>query len=307
MAIGLTAPALEAPCDFWQPERAAALDLQREKCTLINTPPTDGSYGWAWVAGCPNWQELLWRIAAAAKAVRPEGVIVVSTAREQGGDRLVKLGPELLWQESKQKSRIVAFTPKAAATAPLDEWLRAGTIHKNETTGYFTCAGLYGWEKIDTGSKLLLEHLPEKLAGRVADLGSGYGFLSCEIAKRGAHQLHVVELDRRGLEASRLNLEALSDVSTAVQYHWMDITQEMPPSPLDHVVMNPPFHREARTARELGLAFVERASQLLESGGSLWMVANQALDYEWLLGEKFQTSKKIIQKDGFKVLWARKA
>ncbi|MCB7212868.1 methyltransferase, partial [Lactiplantibacillus plantarum] len=41
--------------------------------------------------------------------------------------------------------------------------------------------GVFAWDRIDPASALLAEHLPADLAGRAADLGAGYGYLSREL------------------------------------------------------------------------------------------------------------------------------
>ena len=50
--------------------------------------------------------------------------------------------------------------------------------------------GIYGWQKIDRGSALLIEQLSDVLASmarapkRLADLGCGYGYLSIMAAQQ---------------------------------------------------------------------------------------------------------------------------
>ena len=285
--------------DYWQPHRGRALELLSAGKKVLETPAA-GLYDWAWVLGCPNWKEFLWRVATAARSLKPGAPLVMAVPRDQGADRLPKLFPERLWQDSKHKARVLAMPAQRVEGAP---WLEAGALHRSPATDYYTCAGLYGWDKIDAGSSLLVENLPERLAGRVADLGCGYGYLSCAAAQKGCHQLEVVDVDRRALGACRLNLE---NFTCKCRYHWLDLTSEALPGLVDHVIMNAPFHYDAKSARELGLTFVERAFQALEPGGELWMVANQAIDYEHLLATRFQSFKELARRQGFKVLYARK-
>jgi 16S rRNA (guanine1207-N2)-methyltransferase len=44
--------------------------------------------------------------------------------------------------------------------------------------------GVFGWDKADQGSQLLLQHIPRNLSGRGADFGCGYGFLSSAIMQQ---------------------------------------------------------------------------------------------------------------------------
>ncbi|MGS8570825.1 methyltransferase, partial [Salmonella enterica subsp. enterica serovar Braenderup] len=65
----------------------------------------------------------------------------------------------------------------------LDAWTVLDAPRLNDA-GYVSRPGLFAWDRVDTASALLAEHLPADLAGRVADLGAGYGYLSAQLIAR---------------------------------------------------------------------------------------------------------------------------
>jgi len=175
-------------------------------------------------------------------------------------------------------------------------------------TDLVTVPGVFSAEKIDIGSKLLAEVIEEESwYGSVADLGAGYGFLSHAIlsSKRPkVKKLCLYELDYRALECAKENLTGLSD---RVDYHWVDVTANVPHErPFDMVVMNPPFHEAQDASFELGKTFIRQAANILKPGGTLYLVANLHLPYEKEIQEQFRSHRLLREENGFKLFLARK-
>ncbi|HRN59764.1 MAG TPA: class I SAM-dependent methyltransferase, partial [Chiayiivirga sp.] len=173
---------------------------------------------------------------------------------------------------------------------------------------FWTRPGLFAWDRVDAASALLAEHLPVGLAGRVADAGAGWGYLSTALLRRcpGIAALDLFEADARALEPARRNLEdALAGrTDVAIRAHWHDVTAGLP-GPFDAVVMNPPFHVGRADDPALGRAFIASAAAALAPGGALWLVANRHLPYEAELEARFGTVRRIAERDGFKVIHAK--
>ena len=138
------------------------------------------------------------------------------------------------------------------------------------------------------------------LAGAVADLGAGWGFLSAAILRSAkVKHLHAVEAEHAGVACLSANLS-----DPRVTLHWADAVQWLPPGPLDAVVMNPPFHSGRRPDPSIGRAFIAAAGRMLGVRGSLWMVANRHLPYEDVLQHAFARVEEIEGDSGFKFIHA---
>lgn len=155
--------------------------------------------------------------------------------------------------------------------------------------GFTTLPGVFSADAPDRGSVLLAAALPEKLYGRVADLGAGWGYLARAVLTRPqVTEMDMVEADRDALDCARLNV-----TDPRARFHWADATTFKPARLWDAVVMNPPFHVSRAADPDLGLGFIRAAHRGLLPGGTLWLVANRHLPYDRLLTTLFRTVEEI--------------
>jgi len=190
--------------------------------------------------------------------------------------------------------------------AALAEWRRAGARRRVDALGLWSEPGVFSWDRLDPGTALLLEQLPEAMPGCGMDLCCGHGVLAHAIVQRahpGPSCLHLVDADARALACARLNL---AHARPQVCFHWLDATVETLPARLDWIVCNPPFHQGAVRSTELGQRIVARACAALRPGGALWLVANRQLPYERVLRAGCAESRCVVQREGFKVLYGRR-
>lgn len=159
--------------------------------------------------------------------------------------------------------------------------------------------GVFSAEGVDPGSALLADALPAHLAGRVADLGAGWGYLSARALARcaGITELHLVEAQRSALDCARRNV-----ADPRARFHWADATEWAEVAELDAVIMNPPFHTGRDADTGLGRAFIASAARLLRPGGTLWMVANRHLAYEQALRAGFADVTETGGNNRYKLL-----
>ena len=73
--------------------------------------------------------------------------------------------------------------------------------------GFETRAGVFSYDSVDPGSKLLAQLLPRDLTGVGADLGGGWGYLSVKaLEKNCISELHFIEADFVALNVAKNNL-----------------------------------------------------------------------------------------------------
>lgn len=250
-------------------------------------------------------------IAQALRNLKPSGVFIFACANNQGAGGYLKHFKEIITDleaESSRKCRYFVVNKSQIINSQiLDEWILGGNPITVPNTSFLSVPGIYGWNKIDQASEILISTLPV-LDGHGADLGAGYAYLSHEVLKSSPNvsKMELLEADWRALECAQKNLTQWKNIC---EYHWLDVTAEETRSKfkkLDWVIMNPPFHEGSTANQDIGSSFIESASSALRTGGKLFMVANSFLAYEKTLYEKFSKVNRVLDKNGFKVIHAER-
>ena len=249
---------------------------------------------------------ILPRVRAAARAMLADAAqrsrmgVVVDGAKVDGIEgilRDLRQRGTLSEALSKQHGKIATLAPGA----DLSDWRDPGP--REIAGGFVTRQGVFSADGPDPGSTLLAAALPERMPGRIADLGAGWGHLSRAILDRqGVAECHLVEADRVALDCARINLP-----DPRARFHWADATTLRPVDlggPLDAIVTNPPFHAGRRADPALGRGFIAAAARLLAGSGTLWLVANRHLPYEGALRDAFRDVTEIGGDGAFKLFRA---
>lgn len=231
-------------------------------------------------------------VAAAAASA---DLIIVDGTKTDGVDSVLKdvrKRAQVHGPISKAHGKIFWFT----AADAFSDWV-AQTSHVD---GFETAPGVFSADGIDPASALLAQVLPENLGSHVADLGAGWGYLSAQILSRPSIDvLEVVEADYTALKCAKVNVPDLR-----ARFHWADATTWRPDTPVDTVVMNPPFHTARVAEAGLGQSFIAAAAQMLKPNGTLWMVANRHLPYEAALRAAFREGDELAGDNRFKLFRA---
>ncbi len=170
------------------------------------------------------------------------------------------------------------------------------------TAEFVTDAGVFSRDGLDTGTAALLEALPEP-AGRVLDLGCGWGAVGVLLGKRwpGA-QIVMTDVNCRAASLARENLRrngVSAEVLTGDGF-------ENVPGSFDLIVTNPPI----RAGKAAVYRLFADARARLNPGGALYAVirkqqgAPSALKY---LRTLFSSAEVVRRQSGFHVIRAQGA
>lgn len=203
--------------------------------------------------------------------------------------------------QSWRLMELAGSTPEGPAL--FAEWLEQSSDQLIPGTSFHTIPGIYGWNKIDVGSELLIASLSKPLQGRGLDLGCGYGYLSHQVLTRfpGITGLTLLDHDWRSVACARRNLESFP---VAKEFLWSDVRSFRPQPDHDWAILNPPFHSGQQVDMTLGREFIAQAAAALKAQGTLDLVANSFLPYGDLLRSLFRQVEKVRMENGFTVYHA---
>ncbi|MCR8636315.1 class I SAM-dependent methyltransferase [Paenibacillus radicis (ex Xue et al. 2023)] len=132
---------------------------------------------------------------------------------------------------------------------------------------FVTDAGVFSKRGVDYGSKVLIEALDIPDKAEVLDVGCGYGpigFAAAGLAVRG--KVTMVDINERAVELAKQN--AQRNQITNVEILQSDMLGAVINRNFDVVITNPPI----RAGKETVHRIFEQAYEVLNAGGSLWIV-----------------------------------
>ena len=168
----------------------------------------------------------------------------------------------------------------------------------NELT-FVTDAGVFSRDGLDRGTEVLLNALPP-LAGRVLDLGCGWGAVGVALGKRWPDlDIVMTDINSRAVELARRNLAENGVRATVLQGDGFASVE----GSFDAIVTNPPI----RAGKAVIYGLFAQARERLKPGGALYVVirkqqgAPSALKY---LKEVYGQAETVDRGSGFHVLKA---
>ena len=248
------------------------------------------------IISIPNSKKLAKHLIYLATKAVPEGLIIVDGDKSNGIDSIIR--------DLKKQTKITNTVSKAHGKIAWFETPADLEIYKDFPIqiedGFETRAGVFSYDSIDPGSKLLAQLLPRDLTGVGADLGGGWGYLSVKaLEKNSISELHFIEADLTAINLAKNNLN-----DQRIKFYWCDALKWKAPKLLDFIIMNPPFHHLGRAIPTLGVDFIKVASRNLKKSGTLWMVANRHLPYEDAIRRHFSSFSELSGSKKFKVIRA---
>lgn len=161
--------------------------------------------------------------------------------------------------------------------------------------------GVFAWDRLDEGTRLLVEHMRIDPDDSVLDLGCGtgiVGLLAARIATQG--KVVLVDTDAEAIRSATRSVEANALTNCTVLAS--DAGSVVEKSSFDVVVTNPPFHVGRRAEFDVANQFIWDAWEVLNPGGRLYLVANVRLPYENTIRDCFGSFRVECEAHGYKVL-----
>ena len=134
---------------------------------------------------------------------------------------------------------------------------------------FFTDNGVFSKEKLDFGTRVLLENLPiDELHGDILDVGCGYGVIDIVLGKIVDANFLGVDVNRRALHLADMNKKenGLSNINFIESSCYENVEGKY-----DFIITNPPI----RAGKKIVYEIVMGAKNYLKDDGSLFIVVRK--------------------------------
>ena len=158
---------------------------------------------------------------------------------------------------------------------------------------FFTDNGVFSKEKLDFGTRVLLENLPiDELHGDILDVGCGYGVIDIVLGKIVDANFLGVDVNRRALHLADMNKKenSLSNINFIESSCYENVEGKY-----DFIITNPPI----RAGKEVIYKMFDDSVNHLNENGALYIVIKKSLGAPSAM-KKLSTIYKnveIIKKD----------
>lgn len=176
--------------------------------------------------------------------------------------------------------------------------------YKEHVFSFSSDNGVFSKDKIDYGSRLLVETFLEKNKENIEnllDVGCGYGFMGIVLSKVLDCSATLIDVNKRAVHLTKMNIKEnkvkaesfLSDVYENVEMRY------------DVIITNPPI----RAGKEVVLKILKEAKEYLNEEGMIWFVIRKNQGAKSILKElESNYITNIVEKDkGFYIINAKRS
>ena len=217
---------------------------------------------------------------------------------------------------AKKKARLIFTRPDADRTTTGSPWPRTYTLPTGigAASGLTVTqhAGVFSSERLDIGSRFLLENLPDRQGGdHVVDLGCGNGVLGLAAGLANPRAV-VTFVDESSLAVAaaeatyRAHIRPEREARFVVGDGLLALADGPPleRGSVDLVLNNPPLHTHKSRSDETAWRMFHESRNTLRPGGELWVVGNQSLGYHAKLKRLFGNYTTVASNRKFVILRA---
>jgi len=182
--------------------------------------------------------------------------------------------------------------------------------YKNDVTEetYLNHANVFSREKLDLGSRFMLEHIPKSNSyTKILDLACGNGVLGITAAHfNPMAKIVFVDESYMAVESAKLNAHKLLEDSSNCEFKVTDCLQGVEDNSLDLILNNPPFHQNHVVGDFIAWQMFKEAKNKLKTGGEIMIVGNRHLGYHIKLKKLFGRCEMVASNKKFVILKAIK-
>ena len=283
--------------------------------TGVSIPPDSHGTFDVVVAVLPKGRNLDRRLLVEAyMGLKLGGKLYLAREKRQGVKSLISDAEALFGNvvtiDIRNKERVALFTKQSREMGDIS-WIKIpgiipGSWNEFQATiqGYTftlkTLPGIFSYNRIDDGTRLLLDHLEVSKDSVVLDIGCGYGIIGLVASRLGAQHTDLVDTDLFALESTLENVR-VNNIKN-VRVIPSDLVESVVNESYNLVVSNPPFHTGVSTNYDMARALIENTKYILAPGGKILLVANKFLRYDQNMKEIFGNAEVLYQSNRYHLI-----
>jgi len=186
-------------------------------------------------------------------------------------------------------------------TSPL-KLRKINAFLRNNNLEFYTGSGIFSPDKVDFGSKLLIESCIIKPDWDILDLGCGYGAVGISIAKAFPRaRVFMTDINKRAVKLALKNI-TLNNIKAEVKQGGLF---EKIKEKFDTILVNPP----QKAGKEICFSMIEQSFGYLKDGGLLQLVARHNKGGKSLkkkMESVFKNIETMEKKKGYSVYISQK-
>ena len=164
---------------------------------------------------------------------------------------------------------------------------------------------MFSREKLDIGTRFLLEHIPKGNYKKILDLGCGNGIIGISAKMKNIESDILFSDDSKmAIESAKINY--FNYFQNSANYIWTNCFENQEKNSLDLVLCNPPFHQQNTVGDFIALQMFKDAYDSLKTGGMIRVIGNSHLGYSKELHKIFRNSVIIASNHKFMIIDAYK-
>lgn len=207
---------------------------------------------------------------------------------------------------AKKKARLIFASPDITLA---DKGSSYPIWYSLEGYGFQVCshANVFSRERLDIGTRLLLQHLPERHDFQdIVDLGCGSGALGLVAGSRNPQsRIFFIDESYMAVASAEATFRA-SGLGNESVFIAGDGLEGFARQSVDLVLCNPPFHQQHVVGDFIAWGMFQQSHKALRRGGELRIVGNRHLNYHIKLKRIFGNAEVIASDRKFVIIRAVK-
>ncbi len=206
---------------------------------------------------------------------------------------------------AKKKARLIFSDPDTTLPVSSSPYPLSYSLEDSEHR-LINHANVFSRDRLDIGTRLLLQHIPAQGLSEIVDLGCGNGVVGLIAAERNPHaRIHFVDESYMAVASAKATFEA-SGLGNSAVFRVADALSGFTPETVDLVLCNPPFHQQQVVGDFIAWRMFSQAVKVLKRGGELRIVGNRHLNYHAKLKRLFGNVEQLSVDPKFVILRAVK-